>query len=345
MLELRLSPWLLCLSFFPAAYSQMLPQIQASGIVNAASYAQPISPGSVAAIFGTNLASTVARGSGDPLPTELAGTTVTVNGIKAPLLFVSPGQINLQVPWEVTVASATYTQATVVVATSVGSSFPVQVPVYSTSPAFFTADGSGCGQTAALNLAADGTVSVNSPTNSAAQGDYIALFGTGLSTYPIPDGTYATGPTGVSIEPGLSVDGTSVNQFYAGLAPMLVGVDQINFQIPSGTRDGCAVPVSINDLGLIGPTVSLSIHSGRGQCVDPAIQSYGQVFLTTTVTTGTDHDGTAEMFTATFPSAPGLQAQRPTSLPPGSFIVNSYLSTPVNRTCKGTPSCRRVLLA
>ena len=65
MLELRLSPWLLCLSLvLPAAFPQTLPQIQPDGVVNAASCAQPIAPGSIIAIFGTNLASTETKGSG-----------------------------------------------------------------------------------------------------------------------------------------------------------------------------------------------------------------------------------------------------------------------------------------
>jgi len=66
--------------------------------VNAASYAQPISPGSIVSIFGTNLASTTVSARETPLPDKLSGTSVTLNGVTARLFFASPGQINLGAP-------------------------------------------------------------------------------------------------------------------------------------------------------------------------------------------------------------------------------------------------------
>ena len=76
--------WLSCLFLVSnAALSQTVPQIQASGIVNAASYAQPLSPGSIITIFGTNLAASEMTAQEAPLPSELAGTSVLVNGNKA----------------------------------------------------------------------------------------------------------------------------------------------------------------------------------------------------------------------------------------------------------------------
>src|ERR1700693_977526 len=88
---------LLMATMVTPAQSQVLPQITSAGGVNAASYAQTISPGSIVSIFGTNLANSIATASGIPLPTELGGSSVTVNGTKAPLFFVSPNQINFQV--------------------------------------------------------------------------------------------------------------------------------------------------------------------------------------------------------------------------------------------------------
>jgi len=328
-------PWLSCLILFsPAAFPQALPQINPGGVVNAASFAQPISPGSLVSIFGSNLAATTMTAHGTPLPTDLAETSVTVNGTRAPLLFVSPSQINLQAPSNLQVSYSAYTQAAVVVTTTVGSSAAVQVPAYLTSPAVFTMDGSGCGQAAALNISADGSVSVNSPSNSAAPGDYLAIFGTGLNTYPIKDGTYATGPWTTTSVPGLTVHGISAASSYSGLAPLLVGVDQLNFQIPNTTAEGCAVPISISQEGLIGPTVDVSVHSGRGQCVDPPIQSYGQVVLTKTVSSGTNSDGVTETLTASFPSGPGLTPPPQQLIPsPGSYIANVFALTSVSRSC------------
>jgi uncharacterized protein (TIGR03437 family) len=335
-------PWLLFLPIvFPAAFSQALPQIQPGGIVNAASYAQPIAPRSVVAIFGANLASAEATASGTPLPTELAGTSVTVNGTKAPLFFVSSSQINIQIPYSLETSYIGFTKATVVVTTPLGSSAPVDVPAYGSSPGLFTSDGGGCGQAAALNIGADGIISVNSRSNSAAPGDYMAMFGTGLTgtpTYPpIPDGTYPNGPLATAYRPGVSLGGNDLSPSYAGPAPLLVGVDQINFQIPQSAREGCAVPVSVDSRGLIGPTLSISIHSGRGECVDPPIQSYGQITLTKTTASGTNSGGTTETLMATFPSAPGLKAPQQDDPTLGAYTENVPVYTSVSRTCTEYP--------
>src|SRR5262245_2890230 len=79
-------------------YSQS-PVIAAA--VNAASFApsQPISPGSLVSVLGTGLATSTAEASMVPLPNSITGVSVTFSGTIAPLMFVSPGQINLQVPW------------------------------------------------------------------------------------------------------------------------------------------------------------------------------------------------------------------------------------------------------
>ena len=144
------------------------PGISAAGVVNAASFAQPIVPGSLVSIFGTNLAKEPAA-AGTPLPTELGGVSVAINGVKAPLLFVSRGQINLQVPWATSICygCSDYETASFVVTSAAGSSATAQVPISFAAPAIFTAGGSGCGHAEALNVLPDGTVSRNSPTNSA----------------------------------------------------------------------------------------------------------------------------------------------------------------------------------
>jgi uncharacterized protein (TIGR03437 family) len=283
-------------------------------------------------IFGSNLATTTMQAQGTPLPTELAGTSVTFNGTRAPLLFASPNQINLQVPSSLPTSPIAYTQTTVVVTTASGSSSPVQVPVYASSPALFTVGGTGCGQAAASNIAPDGSVSVNSPTNSAAPGDYVSLFGTGLPTNPLPDGTYSTGPWTTSSQPGLSLDGNPVSVAYAGLAPFFVGVNQINFQIPQGAREGCAIPVSINSLGLVGPTLTISINSARGNCLSTKAISYGQATLTKTASSGTKSDGSTETFTA-FPWGVGLMAPQPPSIAPSGSYLTAPVFTPVSQTC------------
>jgi uncharacterized protein (TIGR03437 family) len=322
----------------PAAFSQALPQFDSDSVVNAASYADPISPGAIASIFGTNLASITAAAQGAPLPTELAGTSVTINGAKAPLFYVSPTQINLQVPWSTQIALFNYTAASVVVTTSMGRSTPVRVPVFQSGPSLFSLDGSGCGQAAALNISRDGSVSVNSPSNSAAPGDFISLYGTGIGVpnNPPANGDYSAGLVPLSSPPpGVVLGGKTLQAVqFAGLAPFLVGVYQINFQIPQGTPEGCAIPVSVayGQFSMAGPTMSVSIHSGRGRCVDPSIQSFGRVTLMKTFMSGTAGT-TADTLSASFPSGPGIMVPPP--LPPsqpGSF-TNNITPVTMSRSC------------
>src|SRR5436190_16405019 len=92
-----------------AFYSQELfaqtPQVNDGGIVNAASYAHPtvLTPDVIFSVFGTSLSDgTTASANGAPLPTRLAGARLLVNGVAAPLLAVSPSQIDVQFPVELT---------------------------------------------------------------------------------------------------------------------------------------------------------------------------------------------------------------------------------------------------
>ncbi len=104
---------ILCLAWTTTALAQQ-PVINPGGVVNAASYAAGFSSlsrtgypqtggepalaaGSLASIFGSDLAASTLVAQ-TPLPIRLGGTSVSVNGIAAPLLFVSPAQIDFQVP-------------------------------------------------------------------------------------------------------------------------------------------------------------------------------------------------------------------------------------------------------
>src|SRR5260370_2827290 len=77
------------------------PVVSSGGVVNAASFTAPVAPGALISIFGVNLAPQIAAASQIPLSTLLAGVSVRFdNNVFAPLLFVSPTQVNPQLPWE-----------------------------------------------------------------------------------------------------------------------------------------------------------------------------------------------------------------------------------------------------
>jgi uncharacterized protein (TIGR03437 family) len=286
-----------------------------SRVVDSASYEATLgSPGFIVTIFGTNLAAATATEQVVPLPRQLGGTTVTWNGVAAALFYVSPTQINLQVP---SATSQVSPGVGIVVSTAAGSSVPYQ-PSAATPNAWYAAgifsiDGSGCGKGAVLNVANDGSVSLNSPLNSASPGGWISVFGTGS-----PGGDLQFDLAG--LEP------TWPNS-WSGLAPGLVGVDQFNAQIPATVREGCAVPVQASYGGLssaISPPVTLAIRQGGGACVDPPAASYGQILWQKTATT-TASNAASESDTLTV----SLQAS-PGKLAPPAMVYADGCSDPGN---------------
>src|SRR5258708_11221629 len=114
------------------------PIVSSGGIVNAASFTAPVAPGALISIFGVNLAPQIAAASQIPLPMSLAGVSVRFNNnVFAPLLFVSPTQVNAQLPWEV----ASNGNLTLVVSHNGVDSAPQTVPVSLFSSAVFSVQG------------------------------------------------------------------------------------------------------------------------------------------------------------------------------------------------------------
>jgi hypothetical protein len=120
---------------------------------------------------------------------------------------------------------------------------------------------------------------------------------------------------------------------YFGLAPGLVGVDQANVQIPADMREGCAVPLAIAGAFSVSPTVTVSIRSARGQCIDPSTQSYGTITLLRTIATGTSEDGETDTLTASFPSGPDLTRPAETQTPITGYVTQVIQPVEAARTC------------
>ncbi|MCW5979792.1 MAG: hypothetical protein KIT09_17055 [Bryobacteraceae bacterium] len=335
-----------------AAYGQK-PVIFSGGVVNAASYGPGARgmygiSGSVASIFGHNLAQLTESANSVPLPTRLAGTSVTVKGMPAPLYYVSPDQINIQIPS----FAAPGSEPVIVVATPTGISDPVRIEDFVPNFGIFTLDGSGCGRGVVLNVGSDGALSLNSPDNSASPGESLAIFGTGMgSARDAPDGLPAPfNPPAVPYDTQVEV---AFKAYYApppftapgdvpwvgnratfvGRAPGLIGVDQVNVQIPENAPEGCAVPITAKG----SQPVSISIRQGGGVCIDPSAESYGQLSWERTVAIGTDADGQTETFTAILTAAPGMEAPPPGGSSASSRYVNSpryagFCPTPGHRS-------------
>src|SRR5688500_8048271 len=129
------------------------PVIADGGILNGASFerGQPIAPGELVSLFGSNLAGRLASAASVPisLSTTIDDVFVTVNGIRAPLYLVAPDQINAQVPWEVGATG----NASVVVNRGGVASAAATVPLAAAAPGFFLIGG-----TQAIAINADGTI-------------------------------------------------------------------------------------------------------------------------------------------------------------------------------------------
>jgi uncharacterized protein (TIGR03437 family) len=192
-----------------------------------------VAPGEIVTIFGSGLGP--AAGMSAQLDAQgrvarqLAGTSVTFDGVAAPLLYAGTSQVNAIVPFGV--AGKTSTQ--VVVTVNGAASQARTAAVTASSPGIYSTDMSGTGQAAALNQ--DGTV--NSPANPAHRGTVVSLWitGAGLLNAAYEDGEIVTrNPAGLSLP---LVSGWTVR--YAGQAPgMVAGVVQLNLEIPADLPPG-----------------------------------------------------------------------------------------------------------
>ncbi len=218
--------------------------------VNAANYFHRSAPGMLSSLFGTTATQ---FGSGSPvygtfvngkLPTSLGGVEVVVNGVPAPLLYVSPNQINFQMP------NATPTGQEDIQAIQVSTNQVLadgEFFVEQSSPGLFTLSSSGNGQIAAIN--ADDN-KPNSGSDPVKAGHFISIFGTGQGYLPNapPDGEPAPGAVPTALTTQVYAGGANVipqgDVEYSGLAPGFVGLWQINFKVPSNAAPG-ALPVIV----------------------------------------------------------------------------------------------------
>jgi adhesin/invasin len=225
-----------------------------NGIVDGAAFASTLSGGGIASLFGMNLAASTSSAAAVPLPTILAATQVLVNGVPAPLFYVSPTQINFQMPPEPAGSNVS------VVVTSGGiNSLSATVSIAAAGPGIFTVNSNGQGQAAALNQ----DNSPNSSQNPAAAGSVIQIFATGLGATNPAIAAGQPGPSSPPLAstvstPLVTINGNSAPVGFSGLAPGYVGLYQVNATVPAGTASGAAsLQIQIN--GQSSNTVTVAI--------------------------------------------------------------------------------------
>ena len=209
------------------------------GITNGASYTALLAPGAIGSIFGQGLASgTVSATPGQPLPLNLGGVEVKVNGTSAPLFFVSSGQLNFQMPRTIPATTSSPFFGTVQSSTATVEVFLngqiIRAGAAQLAPALigqFTATQTGSGTAAAID-AINFTPAPFNAKQANGQPNFIALFVTGLGA----EVTDNDGNINASVQ--VTVNGNPVTVSYAGRAPGFVGLNQINFQLPTTINAG-----------------------------------------------------------------------------------------------------------
>ena len=239
------------------------PAFTAGGLVNAASFSsQSVTPGAIVALFGTNLASSAATASVTPLPTALGGVSVMLNGIAAPLFFVSPLQINFEVPWELQGKST----ASLSVQNGSVAGTPQTVTLAAFNPGLFSTNSQGTGQGAIL-LA--NTSFLAAPAGAfpgsqpAARGSYVEIFASGLGAVtntPATGAVSASSPLSTTIQPTVTIGNADAPVSFSGLAPGFVGLYQVNVQVPAAAPVGGAVPVVLTIGGAGSNTVTMAVQ-------------------------------------------------------------------------------------
>jgi uncharacterized protein (TIGR03437 family) len=227
------------------------------------------------AIFGSNIGPsapgtmTITAGFVD---TTLGGVSVKVDGQNAPILFESQNQVNIQIPYEVTLGAA----KTVVLTNGANPPANATVTIAAAVPGVFTSDPAnpGAGQAAVLNYnASTGQYSLNTSANPAKLGDTIVLYATGEGDYPggsfvVPSHTGYIVPAGLITLPQLAppptvmIGGAAATVTYAGpVVDSITGVLQLNVVVPAASTTGTAVPVSVSVGGISSQSnVTISVH-------------------------------------------------------------------------------------
>ncbi len=211
-------------------------------LLNAADGSKLVAPGGLISIYGQNLSPVNIATKEIPLPTALGDTCLTVNGVAVPMLFVSPTQINAQLPYNLE------GNVTMILRTPGGVSDNYNFTILPAAPTVFVSAvvGSDTG-VATIFRATNGQLVT--PSNPVHPGDVLVIYLTGMGrTYPeVEAGIPApTSPLAwASITPTVDLAGVGLPVLYAGLTPEQIGVYQINVSVPHWVSKGFSQPLKI----------------------------------------------------------------------------------------------------
>jgi uncharacterized protein (TIGR03437 family) len=311
------------------------------GVVNAASLTPAgmssgsIAQGSIFSVFGQGIGpGTLAIISNFPLQTTLAGVSIQVSQgnttVPAIPLIVTANQVNAIMPSDAPLGlvSLTVTYGGV-------TSNPTFATVVASSFGIFAVNSGGFGPGIVQNFISAASQPLNSLVQTAAPGQAVTLWGTGLGPVKVDNEAPTPGDLPTKVE--IFVGGQLATNLYSGRSPCCSGIDQIVFKVPDNAPLGCYVPVQIRTAGTtLSNAVTMAIQKGGAPCSDPdnAIASLfakggnvGAAILFRSVLR-TDVDTSQPTDVSTDAAMISLD-----SASAGDFCFNSALSAPPPGTC------------
>ena len=244
-------------------HTRYYPTVAAKGVVNAASF-QPgpaFAPGSYITIAGTDLSPVVSGFTTPYLPLSLVNTAVTFDAagvsVAGHVSYVSPTQINVQVPWELQGASS----AVVKVINGGLASLTRTIAISAVSPAYFEFTDPGTSKLAAAAL--DASYALITAAHPAVRGQVVQLFvnGLGAVTHQPADGEIALANplSQTTATPVVKIGSQTAAVQFSGMAPGIVGLYQVNVVVPANLTPG-AQPITIAIGGQTSPPSTLAIR-------------------------------------------------------------------------------------
>jgi uncharacterized protein (TIGR03437 family) len=225
------------------------PQLSPGGTLNNLNpvVGAPLAPGSIVQVYGSGLAFESVSTGVLPLPTSFDNTAALIGQSSgfAPLYFLSNGQINLQIPYDVTTTKGPE-QVPITVQVNNAITQPLTLSIVPAAPGVLSANDGPTkpqvqnGAHLVAQHSADG--SLVSATSPAKPGEYLVMYLVGMGAV---NPTVASGtPTPLSplsnvvLKPTVTVGGNASTVLFAGLTPGFVGLYQIDFQVPPSASSG-----------------------------------------------------------------------------------------------------------
>lgn len=238
----------------PWEYDAAVAAPRLTRVLNAADNSTGLSPGGLMSLYGNDLSPVNLASRELPLPTALGESCLTVNGIPTPILFVSPSQINAQMPFNVE------GNVTMILRTPGGVSDNYNLTVRSTAPGVFRATIDGNNDIPTVVRAENNEVVTLTNPIRRNDGLVIMLTGLGITNPAIDAGIPAPAdpPLTSLVQPTVTLGGTALQITFAGLSAGQVGVYQINAKVPNIIPTGVEVPLTI-DAGGASTTLSVRV--------------------------------------------------------------------------------------